>query len=200
MDFLNLAQRELTADSDLLRSCWTGSTVASQEQYTVMANYHKVQAVFLYRTTADATKILLSPMDILDRDPAKGTGIPDSYYIGGINVSGSNSFYIGLNPIPAISGSQDIEVHGRRIPLTMVSAGQAPEVLPQFQDGLIDGALKQIYERLASTDMRLLPMLDRAQARWMEWKKQAENYSMDPLLDRPLPIRDTMGYTRRWYR
>lgn len=201
LSFLNVAQREMAAQSDILLTCATTSTVAGQGEYSVPGDYNKVQAVFLYRTTGDLAKLNLYPIGVLDKDPAKAQGTPRFYYVWGLNVSGVNSFTIGLNPIPSVSGTSDLEIFYRQIPATMVSGGQAPEVPVQFQDGLPDGALMQIYERFAAGDSGYMAMADRARSRWGSWIARASSHVSPLTLDRPSMPRDTMGYTRPawWY-
>lgn len=196
LSFLNASQREMAAESNILLTCATSSTVAGQEEYPLPSDYHKVQAVFLYRTTGDLSKQNLYPIGILDRDPAKAQGTPRNYYIWGLNVSGNNSFTIGLSPIPIASGSSDLEVFYRQIPSTMVSGGQGPEIPVQFQDGLPDGALMQVYERFSSGDSGYMAMADRARSRWGSWIARASSHVSPLTLDRPSMPRDTMGYTR----
>lgn len=186
----------MATDTNILLTCATASTVAGQEEYSVPGDYHKVEAVFLYRTTGDNAKYNLYPIGILDRDPTKGQGTPQFYYVWGLNVSGSNSLIIGLSPIPSVSGTSDLEIFYRQIPSTMVSGGQAPEIPVQYQDGLPDGALMQIYERFAAGDSHYMAMADRARSRWAGWMERAKGHVSPLTLDRPRMARDTMGYTR----
>lgn len=200
LSFLNVAQRELCAETNLLLSCWTSSTVAGQEDYSVPSDYHKAEAVFLYKATGANTKTRLRPIGILDRDPSLAQGEPMYYYIWGVNVSGNNQYKFGLRPIPIESGTDDLRIWARQMPKDMVSGGQAPEVKDVWQDALVDGCLMLLYLRLAPGDSMMLQLADRAAARWGSRKKEAEDYISVLTLDEPRMPRDTMGYTSSYMR
>src|SRR3990167_4835153 len=126
LQFLNEGQRKICWDGNLMLTCASASTVASQEVSSVPTDYLAIHAVFLYRSTGAQRKLV--PMSLNERDPSKSTGDPSFYYIAGRNVSGANANTFGLNPIPSASGTSDLEVYYTQSPLAMVSGGQAPEI------------------------------------------------------------------------
>ena len=147
-------------------------------------------AVFIYNTTT-GVKRKLRPIDIQQRDPTKATGSPSYYYVGGINVSGVNSYYVGLNPIPSTSGTSDLELYGRQQPLTMVSGGQAPEIMTPWQDYLVAYAAWCIYIRRG---VQWTGMADRMWAIWERGIEKAKEFKNPLMEDWPTAITDVMGY------
>lgn len=188
--WLNMAQRNICAEGNILISNWYASTVASQETYTVPSDFLRVLAVFIYNTTT-GTKRKLRPIDIQMRDPAKNTGSPAFYYVGGINVSGVNSYMLGLNPIPSSSGSSDLELYGRQQPLTMVAAGQAPEIMTPWQDYLVAYAANRVYMRRGPS---YASMADRMWAEWERGIQKAKEFKNPLMEDWPTTIPDAAGY------
>ncbi len=192
--WLNIAQRNLCAEGDLMMSSWTTSTVANQEEYSVPTDFLHVSAIFIYNTTSGA-KRKLKPMDIQQRDAGQRTGTPLYYTVWGRNVSGVNSYTLVLNPIPDSSGVNDLVMYGRQQPLTMVAGGQAPEIMTPWQDYLIAYAAWASYMRRGP---EWQPMADRM---WMIWErglKKAQSW-VNPLMDDfPTTITDVMGYGVMW--
>jgi len=192
---LNEGQIRICMESYLMMTCATSSTVADQEVYSVPSDFIKIESVFIYNTST-GHKVRLKPMSVLDRDPAKNTGNPLYYYIWGRNVSSANSFTIGLRPIPSTSGTSDIEIFFRQLPLTMVSGGQAPEIPTHFQYALPCYALWKLFQRDQSPiGVSLARMY---QGEWDEWVKEAESFINPLTLDMPTTIRDEMGYSVAW--
>lgn len=188
---LNEGQRKLCWEAPILMTCATASTVASQEQYSLPSDYLKMDTVFIYQTTGNNQKLRLTPITARQRDPVKNTGGSYYYYIWGINVSGVNSYYVGLNPIPDSNGSSDLEIYYHQLPLTMVDGGQGPEVPTQWQDALISYALWKIYRR-AGRDFA--NMRDEAKAEWTDWLAKARRYVNPLQRDIPTTVDDTAGY------
>jgi len=188
--WLNIAQRNLCAEGNIMISSWTASTVASQETYTVPSDFLRVLAVFIYNTTT-GVKRKLRPIDIQSRDPSKQTGSPAYYYVGGINVSSVNSYMLGLNPIPSTSGSSDLELYGRQQPLTMVTAGQAPEIMTPWQDYLVAYCANRCYIRRGPS------WAGQADRMWAEWERgiaKAKEFKNPMMEDWPTTIADAAGY------
>lgn len=192
--WLNMAQRNLCAEGNILISAWTASTVASQETYTVPSDFLRVLSVFIYNTTT-GTKRKLRAIDLQSRDASKQTGTPAFYYVGGINVSGVNSYMLGLNPIPATTGSSDLELYGRQQPLTMVSGGQAPEIMTPWQDYLIAYAANRCYTRRGPAWGQ---MADRMWAEWERGIEKAKEFKNPLMEDWPTQIADAAGYGRAY--
>lgn len=188
--WLNMAQRGLCAEGNILISAWTASTVASQETYTVPSDFLRVLSVFIYNTTT-GTKRKLRPIDLQSRNPSKPTGTPAFYYVGGINVSGVNSYMLGLNPIPATTGSSDLELYGRQQPLTMIAAGQAPEIMTPWQDYLTAYAAWCVYTRRGPT---WTGMADRMWDKWERGIAKAKEFKNPLMEDWPTLIADAAGY------
>ena len=192
--WLNIAQRNLCAEGNILISGWTASTVASQETYTVPSDFLRVLSVSIYNTTT-GHKAKLRPIDLQMRDPSASTGNPSYYYVTGINVSGVNSYAIGLNPVPSTSGSSDLVMRGRQQPLTMVTGGQAPEIMTPWQDYLIAYAANRVYVR------RGPQWRSYAQDMWSEWERgiaKAKEFKNPLMEDWPTTVPDVMGYGRAW--
>jgi hypothetical protein len=192
--FLNQAQRKLCAVGQILLTEETASTVASQETYSVPSDYYKIDAVFLARG-AGQTNIRLLPMMRNDRDPSASTGTPTRYYVSGRNVSGVNSFVIGLNPVPAASGTSDLTIHIRQMPLVMVSGGQAPEVPQPWQDALVSYA---VWKALRRRGREWQSLAQEAAAEWADWLKKAERYVNPLMRDVPNQVYDNGGYLGWW--
>jgi len=188
--FLNIAQRNLCAEGDIMLSHWTASTVASQEEYSVPSDFLNGSAVFLYNTTT-GHKVKLKPITVHQRDPNKTTGNPLYYYIHGLNVSSVNSYSIGLNPIPSTSGTSDLELWGRQQPLTMVTGGQAPEIMTPWQDYLVAYAAWACYMR-RGPDFKA--MADDMWAIWTRGIEKAKAWRNPLMNDYPIEAVDTAGY------
>jgi len=193
LSFLNESQVELCADSDVLVSCWTASTVNAQQQYSVPPEYTSVESIHLYRTTGTQSQIWLDKVGIDELDPRKATGNPTKFALWGLNVSGDNSPAFWLDPIPNSSGTEDLECYGRQLPKTMVSGGQAPEVRARWQYALSNGAIRLIYLRMAMGDPTFLPLADRAAAIWANDKAEAKQQVFVDIY-RARQAKDTMGY------
>lgn len=148
--FLNRAMREICADSNVLVSGWTASTVASQQQYSVPPEYTTVEAIRIYTTTGTQQQEWLRKVALVETDARAAMGIPSRFAVWGLNVSGDNSPAFWLDPVPATSGTNDLVCYGRQLPKTMVSGGQGPEVRQRWQDACVDGALSFIYRRLGN--------------------------------------------------
>lgn len=164
--------------------------MASQEQYSIPSDYLKIEAVFIYNTTT-GHKVKLRPMLVTQRDATKSPGNPSHYYIWGLNVSGVNSYYVGLNPIPSSSGTSDLEIYYRQQPQTMVAGGTAPEILTPWQDGLISFACWKVYRRRGK---EWLNAALEAKAEWEDWVSKAKAYINPLQLDWPTEVTDTGGY------
>ena len=195
--FLNRAQVELCADSNILVSAWVTSTVSGQQLYTVPPEYTSVEEIHFYDTTHGQK--WLDKVQIGDLDPTLLAGAPERFAVWGANSSGDNSPTFWLDPIPNFSGSSDLTCYGRQLPKTMVSGGQGPEVRLRWQYACINGAVAYTYQRLAAGDQTLLPLLDRSMAIWKADKKEAEE-TVYVDLKSPQRIRDVMGYVMPRYR
>jgi len=188
--FLNVAQRNLCVEGDILLSEWTTSTVAGQEEYSVPTDFLNVSSIFIYDTTV-GHKVKLKPITIHQRDPAKNQGYPCFYYVHGLNVSSVNSYTLGLNPIPSFSGTSNLELWGRQQPQTMVTGGTAPEILTPWQDYLVAYAAWCTYVR-RGPDFRPY-----ANDMWQIWQRGLEKAKAwrNPLMnDYPMEAADTAGY------
>ena len=193
---LNQKQVEICADSNILVSAWTTSTVSGQRLYTVPPEYTTVEEIAFYDTTHG--KLWLDKVPVNALDPSLTAGAPQRFAVWGANSSGDNSPTFWLDPIPNFSGASDLTCYGRQLPKTMVSGGQAPEVRLRWQYAVVNGAVADIYLRLAAGDTTLLPLADRAERTWQSDKKDAGD-SIYVELQTPGRIRDTMGYAgRRW--
>lgn len=156
--------------------------------------YTSVEQIRIYRTTGDQAQWWLKRTPVYNLDPAKRAGTPRQFSIWGLNVSGDNSPAFWLDPIPDANGSSDLECYGRQLPKTMVSGGQGPEVRQRWQNACVDGALIDLYLRLAPGDSIMLALADRMSARWSGAKKEAEGQMMEDLY-KAVEATDTMGYT-----
>lgn len=195
LGFLNRRQKELCADTNSLVSGWTASTVKDQQTYTVPPEYTSVEAIRLYQTTGQSIQWWLDKVEMRGVDPRLASGAPERFSVWALNVSGDNTPAFWLDPIPSTSGSSDLVCFGRQLPKTMVSGGQAPEVRERWQIAIVDGAVMNVYRRLAAGDTSFLPLFDRAQGIWREHKAEAEEQAAVEL-DAPRMVRDVMGYTR----
>lgn len=195
LDFLNERMAELCADSNVLVSGWTASTVANQQQYSVPTEYTSVEAIQIYRTSGDNKQAWLRKMPLIGLDPRRGTGSPDSFAVWGLNVSGDNSPAFWLDPIPDANGSSDLICYGRQLPKTMVSGGQGPEVRLRWQYAVVNGAISLLYLRLAEGNRDSIAVADRTEAMWQRDKAEALNYITLDLYTPGQPV-DTMGYAR----
>lgn len=190
--FLNERMAEICADSNVLVSAWTASTVQSQQQYSVPTEYTSVEAIRIYSATG--SQVWLDKVPLTQLDPRKSEGKPRRFALWGLNVSGDNSPAFWLDPIPDANGSSDLECYGRQLPKTMVSGGQGPEVRLRWQYAVVNGALALCYMRIAAGDPNWLPLADRASAMWANDKKEAEAQNF---LEQSSPsyAQDTAGYT-----
>lgn len=198
LQFLNQAQREMCWGGNILLTCAATASTAGQEQYPLPSDYLKICAVFMYRT--DGLKRKLHPVMMQQRNAQKRQSLDQrAFYVWGINVAAAHKYYIGLQDIPsATSLTNDIEIYYRQLPLTMTIGGGTvpPEVPDQWQDGLIQGALMRIYSRMCTQDSKWLPMFDRKSRVWANWIVESKKYVNPLMLDHPIQIADTMGYTR----
>src|SRR5688572_19050128 len=112
--FLNRCQVELCADSNILVSAWTTSTVSGQQLYTVPPEYTSVEEIHFYDTTRGQR--WLDKCGIGDLDPTLPPGPPNRFSVWGANSSGDNSPTFWLDPIPNFSGSSDLTCYGRQLP------------------------------------------------------------------------------------
>lgn len=193
--FLNIAQRNLCAEADILLSKWTSSTVASQEDYSVPSDFLHVSGVYIYNTTT-GSKTKLKPMALTSRDPVQNTGNPQFYTVWGGNVSGVNSYSILLNPIPSTSGTNDLIMYGRQQPQTMVTGGTAPEIMTPWQDYLVAYAAWATYIRRGP---QWAPMADRMWQTWERGLAKAKEWKNPLMDDWPTTIEDAMGYGTVYY-
>lgn len=189
--WLNEAQRKICWEGGILVSSWTASTVANQQAYSVPSDWIKVRSVFIYDTTSQIYR-KLRPIRMEQRDPRQTTGWPLYYYSWGLNVSGNNSPTINLDPIPDTSGSSNLIMFGQQIGADMVSGGQAPEVMYQWQDALSCYAAMRWYQRLG---MDFRPMAIDAANEWQDWVNKAKAYKNPMGIDTPTLMNDDMGYT-----
>ena len=164
--------------------------MASQERYNVPTDYIRVVSVFLNEGTS-GSNIKLTPMDVRLRDPQANTGTPNSYYVWGANLSGANSFVLGLQPVPDTASTNALQLYAKQLPLTMVSGGQAPEIHLSFQDALPAYAEWMVLKR-RGRDWRF-QSLD-AKQEWDEWIKKAKTWRNPLMTDTAIPTIDTAGY------
>lgn len=197
LSFLNQAMVEICADSNILVSAWTTSTVAAQQLYTVPPEYTSVEEIQLYQT--NGTQIWLTKTELSSLDPRLSTGTPERFAVWGANSAGDNSPVFMLDPIPATSGSSDLTCWGRQLPKTMVSGGQGPEVRTRWQYAVVNGAVSMCYARVAANDPSIIPLWDRAERKWQADKLESQQ-SVYVDLKAPQSIRDTMGYTKAYRR
>lgn len=134
----------------------------------------------------------LTPMPVHLRDPEANTGNPTHYYIHGANLSGVNSYILGLNAVPSASGTNDIMLYGKQLPLTMVSGGQAPEVHTAFQDALPAYAEWMIQKRRGRDWQN---QANAAGAEWERWIQKAQTWTNPLMMDFPTQIPDIAGLT-----
>lgn len=174
-----------------MRTCHTASTVADQQEYSVPSDFYSVEGVRW--TDSGGAKKWLTPIKI--RQLGDDSGSPNAYAEWGLNVSGANSPAIWLDPIPDASGSSDIEIFIKAMPLTMVSGGQAPEVPVAWQDSLVSYA---VWKALRRRGREWQQMALEAKAEWMEWLKAAKKWSATIVTDVPYRTNDTGGYMASW--
>lgn len=192
--FLNRRMRELCADSNVLVSGWTASTGAAQQQYSVPPEYTSVEAIRIYTTTGTQQKQWLRKVALVETDPSAPAGIPYSFAVWGLNVSGDNSPAFWLDPVPSTSGTNDLVCYGRQLPKVLVSGGQGPEVRDRWVDAVVDGAVGLVYRRLAEGSRESIAMSDRYEQIWRAHKSAGLEYISMDLYSPGMP-RDTMGYT-----
>jgi hypothetical protein len=186
MNWLNIGQRSLATAGGILYTSETAVTVAGQEQYSVPGDYLRVMAIYLYHTTGDKAQKALIPMTVIERDPTLAQGTPDFFYIHGANVSGDNSMVIGLSPIPDTNNAGcNLEIWIRQLPKDMVSGGQGPEAMLQWQDALIHFAAARAFTRLSTADPGKAALADREMAIWETWMKRARKFQSPMALGIP---------------
>lgn len=155
----------------------TTTTVSGQEQYTLPGDYLKIMAVWIYHTSGDMAKRALFPMTILERDPNRTQGTPDHFYIHGAALSGDNAFVLGLKPIPdANNAGAELEIWIRQLSKDMVSGGQGPEAMLQWQDPLVHFAASRAFTRLATMDPSKANLADREMAQFDKWMAKAKKF------------------------
>ena len=193
LKFLNEKQTELCSLSDISATTFTTSTVASQQVYNVPPEYTRIKGIQIYRTSGNLQKQWLKRVEVTDLDPSFQEGSPYQWATWGANLSGDNTPVFLLDPIPDASGTSDLIVHCRQLPKTMVSAGQGPEVRLEWQYVVVDGAVAEVYMRLASGDPSLIRLADRKVAKWEAGKRDAmERASLENAA--PRPAQNTRGY------
>lgn len=199
VDLLNERLTELCADSNVLVSGWTTSTIAGQQQYSVPSEYTSVEAVRIFRTNLDNARWWLAKVPIIDTNPDTASttqSTPNRFSIWGLNVSGNNNPAIWLDPIPKDSGTNDLICYGRQRAKVLVSGGQGPEVPDRWCYAVVNGAIALIYLRFAEGSADCLALADRYEKLWQSDKGLAQEYiSLD--VYSPGYARDTMGYMRR---
>lgn len=193
--FLNEGQRKLCFEGGILVSCWTTSTVASQEEYSVPSDFVRIRSVFINNTTT-GHKVKLTPIRMEQRDPMQNMGNPLFYYVWGLNVSSNNQPTICLNPIPSSSGTSDLHIYGHQIPAAMVNGGQAPEVMFHWQDALSTYGLWRCYQRRG---LKWEGLARDTQAEWEDWVNQARRFHNPMGLDAPTSIADNADYVTQRY-
>ncbi len=177
LNWLNIAQRMLCTQGGILYTSETTQTVDGQEQYNVPGDYLKVMAVYLKHATGDRAERALLPITIHERDPSEKTGTPDSFYVHGANLSGDNSFVIGLKPIPdANNAGSNMEIWIRQLAKDTVSGAQGPEAMLQWQDALVHFAAGRAFTRLSTMDPGKTALADREMAMWESWLKRAKKF------------------------
>jgi hypothetical protein len=176
-NWLNIGQRMLCTQGGIIYTTETATTVASQESYSVPGDYLKVMAVYIYHASGDQAKRALFPITVHERDPARSTGTPESFFVHGLNVSGDNQFTIGLKPIPdANNAGASLEIWIRQLPKDMVSGGQGPESMLQWQDALIHFAAARAFTRLSTMDPGKTALADREMGMFETWMKRAKKF------------------------
>lgn len=192
LKFLNSRQVELCADSNCLVSGWIASTVNAQQRYSVPAEYLSVEDIQFFNATYGKYWLDKGPLRSLDA--TQGVGAPVKFSVWGANVSGDNSPTFFLDPIPNFSGTNDLICYGRQLPKTMVSGGQGPEVRQAEQYVTVLGAVAEVYARLAASDVSLIPLMDRAEAKWQRAKTETQRrYEIE--YRTPVGPIDSMRYT-----
>jgi len=202
--FLNSAQMELCSKGNILPACATLDLTTGVQDYALPSNFHRIQAVFLKRTTGTLAKRLLEPIGIQQVDPAKPPGDPEQYFVWGANdsVTGLHTYYIGFQRVPNYTTTdKPVEIFYRRLPALMVSGGADPEVDAPWQEALVEGALMMVYQRLVSSDPTWAPVYSGSRQRWNDWLEEAEAHIPNIIIDRPFSPLDSWGYAsgRRWY-
>lgn len=170
-------------------TCADAPTTAGQEWYTLPTDILKIHSIFYEPASGGGWR--LRHKDAAKRDPAatSSTSVAEWYPWGGPS-SGVNVKRIGLNAVPSVTGD-NIHILYRKLPLTMVSGGQAPEVPTEWQDALVSYAVWKVYRRWGR---EWVQMAEEAHAEWEEWLKRARRY-MNPLTtDIPNTVTDTAGY------
>lgn len=191
---LNKRMAELCADTNVLASAWTASTVQNQQQYSVPSEYTSVEAIAIYETTGSQQKQWLTKVELRRIDQNRPTGTPQRFSVWGLNVSGDNSPAFWLDPIPNTNGASNLYCFGRQLPKTMVSGGQGPEVRLRWQYVVVDGALADIYRRFSLGDSLSVRMAIDYEAKWIDGKNEAKNYIVLDGYSPGIPF-DNMGYT-----
>lgn len=161
--------------------------MAHQEEYSLPSDYGRLEAVFYYGSQS----IILTPISVSQRNPRRTEGTPSCFYVWGLNVSGANTYAIGLNDIPSTSGTDDIEIFYRQLPLTMVTGGQAPEIPIQWQDALPAYAAWKTMQRRGR---EWAGMAREYQMEWQDWVNKAKKYVNPLQTGFPYRTNDTAGY------
>lgn len=201
----NKAQRDLCLTGNILLQCAKGPFVEGQETYNLPSNYLKVDAVFL--TATSGAPNWLRPMDVADRDPSEPKGVPDRYWIWGEDVNLVNAYIIGFAKIPTgfpVAPTNSWEAFYRKRPDTMVhstvGAMVNPEVIPEFQDAMMDYALGMIYRRMSNTRPEFMSFFRLQMDLWKAHLEKAKNYINPMTFDYPVPRRDTALLTSQYDR
>lgn len=177
LNWLNIAQRMLCTQGGILYTVETTTTVHDQDMYSVPGDYLKVMAVYLFHATGDRAQKALFPISIVEKDPDRRTGTPDSFYVHGLNVSGDNKFALGLQPIPDTNNDGcTLEIWIRQLAKDMVSGGQGPEAMLQWQDALVHFACGRAFTRLSTMDPGKTSLADREMGLWEGWLKRAKKF------------------------
>jgi hypothetical protein len=194
LNWLNIAQRSLCTQGGIQYTTETATTVAGQEEYSVPGDYLKVMAVYIYHTTGDKAQRALFPITVVERDPTLAQGTPEAFFIHGANVISDNSMVIGLRPIPdANNAGANLEIWIRQLPKDMVSGGQGPESMLQWQDCLVHFAAARAFTRLSTADPGKAALADREMAIWETWMKRARKFQSPMALG--IPTRRILTYT-----
>jgi len=194
LNWLNIGQRQLATQAGIMYTTETATTVAGQEEYSVPGDFLRLMAVYLYHTSGDRAQKALFPISVAERDPTLTQGTPDSFFVHGANVGSDNSMVIGLCPIPDTNNAgSNLEIWIRQLPKDMVSGGQGPESMLQWQDCLVHFAAARAFTRLATADPGKAALADREMAIWDTWLKRARKFQSPMALG--IPTRRLITYT-----
>ena len=186
LNWLNIAQRMLCTAGGIQYTTETATTVSGQEEYSLPGDFLRCMAVYIFHATGDKAQKALYPISIVERDPTLGQGTPKAFFVHGANVSGDNNMVLGLSPIPdANNAGANLEIWIRQLPKDMVSGGQGPESMLQWQDALVHFACGRAFTRLASMDPGKIAMADREMAQFEKWMAQARRFQSPMTLGIP---------------